>query len=234
MKKLVLIFFSFFIFDASFGQVKVEYLGFDALGVKYKRFVTWGLGYHHELGEKITIGLNYRSYYGFIPPHDRESYNTTRFDIEIIGQNGTPEIATVEYLHDLSWFGFYYSSRYFFTSIRDNGFFIEESIGYYRMKSIVDVINFGPDFGTTPADKTLLGELEQVDILVPIALHFGARAYVETSSKNDLSYDFTVGLQYLTGDANPVMKNTLFRQNGETIKYSKLSFDIAISFGMMF
>ncbi len=235
MKKFLLLICTLFFCNESFAQdVKVEYLGFDGIGVKYKRFMTWGLGYHHELGEKITIGLNYRSYYGFVPPHDPDFDNTSSFDIDVVDQNGITESARVDYFRDLSWYGFYYSTRFFFKSIRDDGFFFEESIGYYHMKSIIDVKSFYYGYGPQSADMSVLGELKQVDILIPIGLHLGARAYVETGAKNDISYDFAFGVQYLTGNSDPILKNPVFRDKGETIKFSKLSFDMAFSFGLMF
>ncbi|MFZ7116746.1 MAG: hypothetical protein ACO1G9_15295 [Bacteroidota bacterium] len=235
MKKKLLLIVSLFIFNTSFAQdVKVEYLGFDGIGARYKRYLTWGLGYHHELGEKITIGLNYRSYYGFLPNHDPEFDNTATFNLEVVNQNGVIETAKVDFFRDISWYGFYYSSRFFFSSIRDDGYFIEESIGYYHMRSILDVQSFVYGYGPEAADMSILGKLEQVDILYPIALHFGARGYLDTGALNDLTYDITIGAQYVLGDPNPVLKNIVFRENGESIRFSKLSFDLAISFGMMF
>ena len=104
MKKFLLLICTLFFCNESFAQdVKVEYLGFDGIGVKYKRFMTWGLGYHHELGEKITIGLNYRSYYGFVPPHDPDFDNTSSFNIDVVDQNGITESARVDYFRAVSY-----------------------------------------------------------------------------------------------------------------------------------
>ena len=57
---------------------------------------------------------------------------------------------------------------------------------------------------------------------------------METGAKNDITYDFAFGVQYLTGNSDPILKNPVFRDKGETIKFSKLSFDMAFSFGLMF
>ncbi|MBP6531971.1 MAG: hypothetical protein KA285_01740 [Bacteroidia bacterium] len=235
MRKIILLcIFVLKILPANSQSFKVEYLGFDGLATTYKRYMTWGLGYHREFNDKLTVGLNYRSYYGFIPPHDREFDQTTDISFDTKASDGSRIAGDVSFFRDISWYEIFYSSRYYFHSVHDNGLFIEESIGYYHLKSIIDIYRLEYNSNTVSADKSTLGDLEQVDILVPLSLHLGVRGYVETMGKNDLGYDFSVGMKYILNDANPTLQNSFFREYGETIELSKLSLDIAIPFTMLF
>ena len=100
--------------------IKVDFLGFNGVAQNYGTPLFWGIGYEQNFGEKISLGLTYRSGYSF---DSENSYSDVEYGFSI--PNGNVSFTVFQ---NCSWSEFAYTSKYFFSDNSDGSYYVASGI----------------------------------------------------------------------------------------------------------
>lgn len=199
--------------------VNLEAYGYSGINKRYSRAGCWGVGYEHNFGEKLSLGLTYKkpfsasnSGYGFSVDY---GFTTTdgnvRFSVN----------------HSNEWQEFYFSSKYFFNDNSDGSYYIASGISLLLATNNYKVNGLSK----TPYLPTYIGDVVQGDYqqsitLFPFALDLGHRSNFE-----DIYLELYVGMQMLPLGANPDVEPKFLADHGVETRYVPISVHSGISLG---
>ncbi len=201
--------------------IKVDFLGFNGVAQNYGTPLFWGIGYEQNFGEKISLGLTYRSGYSF---DSENSYSDVEYGFSI--PNGNVSFTV---FHNCTWSEFAYTSKYFFSDNSDGSYYVASGISMMQTTVQYDLNNLQVN---GISDPTFYGDLSEgiykQDItLFPVSIDLGHRGEFD-----GLFYDYYIGLGFLPFGANPDAEPASLASHGVEPQFASLSFRFGMTFGV--
>ena len=206
--------------DTKAQAIKADFLTYDGICVNYSKPLFWGLGYDHNLGDKISIGLTYKKGYFF-----DEELSANEVEYGFPSANGDVYFSV---WHNTSWHEFAYTSKYFFADNTDGSYFVSSGIGLMKAKNEYDLNSLRVDGVYTPHYGDLTEGIYEQDItLIPISIDIGNRGEFD-----GLYFEWYMGARFLPFGSSFDVEPASLAIHGVETRFQPISFHIALCVGV--
>lgn len=199
--------------------IKVDFLGYNGIVDGYEKQMFYGFGYDHNLGDKISIGLTYKSGYSL-----DESFYSEGVGYSFSSVDG---LVYFQVLQGIEWHEFAFTSKYFFSDNEDGSYFVSSGISLLKSKNeyYVNSLSVG-GIGQESYGDISTGTYQQDVTLIPLSLDLGHRGEFD-----GLYFEIYSGVAFTPFGANPDAEPAFLKTYGVETKFNPVSFHICLSFG---
>ena len=205
--------------------IKLDYLAFSGIASRYSKPFFWGIGYDHNLGDKISIGLTYKSGYAL----DADYFNTEiSYGFPAVDASNIEHLVTFNVVHNTSWREFAYTSKYFFADNTDGGYFVSSGISLFQAKNEYQVSGLAVDMDPKTNYLDIAeGIYEQNITLLPISFDLGGRGAFD-----GFYFEYYLGMGFLPFGSQKDVKPAFLFNHGVETRFQPISFHLGLCVGV--
>lgn len=206
--------------NANSQAIKVDFLGYSGITERYSNPMYWGIGYDHNLIDKLSVGLTYKKGYSF-----DDSYYINQVDYGFPTSDGD---VLFSIYHKTNWHEFAFTSKYFFEDNSDGSYFVSSGISLFQATNTYDLNNLSVNGDPGPAFYGDLREgiYEQDITLIPFSLDLGRRGEFD-----GFYFEYNLGVGFTPFGAHPDVEPASLANHGVETRFAPISFHFGLSFG---